>query len=60
MSSHSNLSYLITLFVFSSQILHLRKNNQVNCVTEPSRSEFETGGATYGDSSMRIETFKRT
>jgi len=44
-----------------SQILHLRKNNQVSMTTtEPSRSEFETYGGTGGHSEMRIETYKGT
>ena len=44
-----------------SQILHLRKNNQVSTTTtEPSKSEFETYKKTGGDSEMRIETFQHT
>ena len=44
-----------------SQILHLRKNNQVSTTTtEPSKSEFETYKKTGGDSEMRIETFQDT
>lgn len=44
-------------FIFS-QILRLGKQNQIDSmsVTEPSRSEFETRGAT--NSEMRIETYK--
>lgn len=44
-----------------SQILHLRKNNQVSITTtEPSKSEFETYGETDGHSQMRIETYQGT
>ncbi|KAJ7383923.1 hypothetical protein OS493_024608 [Desmophyllum pertusum] len=46
--------------LFVPKILHLRKNNQVSSATEPSRSEFETRGATDGNSEMRIETYKST
>ncbi|XP_073258670.1 gamma-aminobutyric acid type B receptor subunit 2-like [Porites lutea] len=45
-------------FLFVPKILHLHRNNKVDCTQEPSRSQFETAEATCNNSSMRIETYR--
>ena len=43
------------MYFFTSQFLHLRKSNQVNCVKEATRVESETVGEVFGNSNMSME-----
>ena len=52
------LRYNLTYNCVISQILHLHRNNKVDCTQERSRSQFETAEATCNNSSMRIETYR--